>query len=117
MRTLMPTLPSLQNEINRIFEGFFSRMGEGANETLSDWAPRVDVVEDTDTVRIYADLPGLNRDDINVSVERLALTITGQRKQPENADKLTWHRATCRRNTKTGCWGSRCTRWKAPNPA
>jgi len=86
----VPTLPQIQSEINRLFDSFF-RVGEPSGETLSDWAPRVDVIEDGQTIRIYADLPGLNREEINVSVERQSLTIAGVRKQPADKD-LTWHR-------------------------
>ena len=76
---MVPTLPSIQNEINRLFDALSSRFGEFSGETLSDWAPRVDVIEDADNLRIYADLPGLNREDIQLSVERNTLTITGVR--------------------------------------
>ena len=90
---MVPTLPSIQNEINRLFDALFSRFGEFSGETLSDWAPRVDVIEDADNLRIYADLPGLNREDIQLSVERNTLTITGVRKPMEDANKFSWHRA------------------------
>lgn len=90
---MIPTLPGLQNEINRLFDALASRSGDNSGETLSDWAPRVDVMEDADNLKIFADLPGLNREDIQLSVERNTLTITGLRKPMEDAAKHSWHRA------------------------
>jgi HSP20 family protein len=90
---MVPSLPGLQNEINRLFDTLVSRMGETSGETLSDWAPRVDVLEDADHLRIFADLPGLSRNDIQLSVERNTLTVTGVRKPVEGTEKQSWHRA------------------------
>lgn len=44
------------------------------------WAPSVDVVENKDAYVLHAELPGLEKKDINVSVEDGVLTISGERK-------------------------------------
>jgi len=92
--TLVPaTFANVQSEINRLFDTMFSRFGSmEAGETLSDWAPRVDVVEDENDVMIMAELPGLKREDISVSVEQNSLAISGTRKRPEDDPRRTWHR-------------------------
>lgn len=46
----------------------------------ASWAPRVDIVEEKDAYRLHADLPGVNKEDIKVSVENGVLTISGERK-------------------------------------
>lgn len=43
--------------------------------------PRVDIIEQRGTFIIRADLPGLKRDDIDVSVEGDVLTISGEKKE------------------------------------
>jgi len=50
--------------------------------------PALDVVEDTEQYVIKADLPGINKEDIKVSVENGILTIEGERKsETEQKDK------------------------------
>ena len=90
--TLVPTISSLQSEINRVFDGMFGRTPDtSADEAFSDWVPRVDVAETDDAIKIYADLPGMERDNIQVSVEKSWLSITGERR-PQQAEGQTWHR-------------------------
>lgn len=97
MRVLTPrdSFNTMQGEINRFFDGLFSRWGEGpGGETLSDWAPRVDIVEDENDLHIHADLPGMTKDDIKIGVENYTLTISGERQAPtEEENKRTWHRS------------------------
>ncbi len=96
MRTLSPrpTFDTMQSEINRFFDGLFNRWGESpSGETLSDWAPRVDIVEDSDSLHIHADLPGMTKEDIKIGVESYTLTVSGERRAPQDEDaKETWHR-------------------------
>ncbi len=40
--------------------------------------PPVDVVEDAGGITLYADMPGVGKDDININVEGDALTIEGK---------------------------------------
>ncbi|MCX6825818.1 MAG: Hsp20/alpha crystallin family protein [candidate division Zixibacteria bacterium] len=46
------------------------------------WAfvPRVNIAEDTDNLRIVAEVPGMEKDDVKVSIEDDLLTISGERK-------------------------------------
>jgi len=44
------------------------------------WSPRVDIVEEKDAYKVHADLPGLEKKDIGVTVENGVLTISGERK-------------------------------------
>jgi HSP20 family protein len=65
-----------------------------ANPTASDccdWTPRVDVVEEKDKYVAQVDLPGLKKDDIEVTMENDVLTISGERKL-EKTDDDTVHR-------------------------
>lgn len=47
------------------------------------WAPAVDIFEKNGDLMIRAELPGVDRDDIDVDVEDNKLTISGERKQEE----------------------------------
>ena len=75
-RSLLSPLTSwndIESSINRLFEGFPADIASGAFE------PAVDLREDGDNYIIAADLPGMNRDDINISVVGNTVTIEGQR--------------------------------------
>lgn len=43
--------------------------------------PRVDITEDKERYQIRADLPGLKKEDINVSIEGDTLSISGEKKE------------------------------------
>lgn len=49
------------------------------NERSAEWAPAVDIVEQKDRFVLRADLPGVERDDINVTMEDGVLTVSGER--------------------------------------
>ena len=60
---------NLQEEIERLFEA-----------PLTVWSPVLDVHEDKDSFSIRVELPGLKREDIEVSLHEGALVISGERK-------------------------------------
>jgi len=67
----------VQRDLNR-FQA--SRSGRSDPETpVSDWLPAVDIVEEKDHFMLRADVPGVDRSDIDVSMEDGVLTIAGER--------------------------------------
>ena len=76
---------TLQDEFRHMFERFFEGSGLDTRDTddssvvTSQWVPRVDVKEDKDRFVLYADLPGIDPDDIEVSMDKGILTIKGER--------------------------------------
>ncbi len=62
---------NLYNDFNRLFE---------SSGTPTDvWAPRVDVAETDDSFLVRAELPGIDPDSIDVTVEENVLSISGER--------------------------------------
>lgn len=61
--------------------------GEGA-ESTGAWTPSVDVRETEDAYIVTAELPGLNKDDVEVRVEDNVLSLRGERRfeNEENRD-------------------------------
>ncbi len=43
----------------------------------SVWRPAIDVIEDTDGITVYADLPGVNKDRLKINVDGDTLQIDG----------------------------------------
>lgn len=74
-------LANIQNEINRLFNTSLSRWFDTDNLLESAWSPAIDVKESKDDVVIVADIPGVNKEDIEVSVHGDILTIKGEKKQ------------------------------------
>jgi HSP20 family protein len=70
---------SLQDQVNRLFEGSFTRDSSGQAD-LATWAPPVDIYETENELVVKADLPDLQYKDIDVRVADNTLTIRGERK-------------------------------------
>ena len=77
---------SLQREINSLFDDLYrehglleSRFGEMSGLLKAEW-PSVDVTESAKQVKVKAELPGMEEEDIDVSVTEEALTIRGEKK-------------------------------------
>jgi HSP20 family molecular chaperone IbpA len=55
-----------------------ARNGNSTNEEVSTILPSVDVIEDASGITLYADLPGVPKDRVNVRVEADTLSISGE---------------------------------------
>jgi len=75
-------LNRIRNEIFRIFEDPFG-LASAASTLFEGWTPPVDVYEEKDKITVRAELPGMKKEDIEVTVVGDTLTITGERKQEQ----------------------------------
>jgi HSP20 family protein len=83
-------LDTLQTDINRVFDTFFG--GSTANGATRRWVPAMDLVETDDQLVLRADLPGLERDDVNIEIKDGVLTVSGERKAEHEETKNGYHR-------------------------
>jgi HSP20 family protein len=69
-------------------------MPPGRSEHLAsaDWQPVVDVSETATAYLIEAELPGIRKEDVRVSVDAGVLTVQGQREPANDRDKRRYHR-------------------------
>lgn len=81
-------LDTLQSDMNRLFDGFFGRANSAATSGTVQrrWIPAMDLIETEDHFVLRADLPGLERDDVEIEAKEGVLTIAGERKA-EHEDK------------------------------
>ncbi len=71
---------NLQDEIKNAFDRFFDTGDSDESSVVtSHWVPRVDIKEESDRFVIYADLPGLEPEQIEVQMDKGILTIKGAR--------------------------------------
>ena len=71
------------------FLGFLPSTFQGLKEA---WAMAMDVSEDESNVIVKADLPGLKKEEIKISLEDNILTIRGERKAEEEKKDRNYHR-------------------------
>jgi HSP20 family protein len=65
--------------------------GSDSEMTFADWAPSVDVEETEDRYVIKADLPGVEKKDIDVKLENGVLSIRGEKSVEKESGKDTRH--------------------------
>lgn len=58
----------------------------------ADWAPLVDITEDEKEYVVKAELPGLKKEEVKVSVEENVMTISGERKVEKEEKTKKYHR-------------------------
>jgi HSP20 family protein len=75
----MVELSRLQTELNRLFATFVEAKG-GVSAAASGWDPNVDVLDDGEKLRVLIELPGVEADDVRVSVRGRVLTVRGTKK-------------------------------------
>lgn len=76
---------SLQNQIDRLFNDFWKE-----NKTLNLYPP-VEVVETKEEYLVKADLPGVNKENIDISLNNNILTIKAERKEVKDENTGTYH--------------------------
>ena len=81
-----------QNRLDQMLDSFLGDSWSQVGHEWSGWAPQVDVEETPDAFKFHADLPGLNKKEISISVENHRLTIKGERKTEAEEKKSSFHR-------------------------
>jgi HSP20 family protein len=59
---------------------------------MGDWNPRVDISENDGQYLVKADIPGVAKEDIKITVDNDILTIQGERKQEKEEESKHFHR-------------------------
>ena len=81
MRQLTPfsSLNDIHHELNRVFDNRSGPGREPAAYTAVNWSPQVDIKEDENEFTVYADVPGVDPKDVDVTLHNSVLTIKGER--------------------------------------
>lgn len=85
-------LHSLQDEMTRLFAGVAPRSGNRDEVSFGAWNPNVDIFEDKDKLVLEAELPGMKRDDFELSVENNVITLKGERRFEKKTNEDNYHR-------------------------
>jgi HSP20 family protein len=91
-----PTGDLVRDRFGRLFEDAFNDMlrplAEGNAAPNRTWLPPVDIRESENELTLSLDLPGLRKEDVNITLENAVLTITGERRFDADHKNDTYHR-------------------------
>ena len=85
-------LATVRNEINRLFDSNFGDLFRGT-EFFNGWTPALDLLEDKDNLIVRAELPGMKREEIDISFHDGTLTISGERNYEEKSEGTETYRS------------------------
>ena len=102
----------MEDYFDKIFRHPFSMMSHpfwpGAGfAKMDEISPSVDIFEEDDNVVVKAEIPGISKDDLNVTISENTLTISGEKKQEEKVEKKNYHRVE-------RSYGSFCRSFRLP---
>ncbi len=83
-------LQSLQERMDQIWDSSIASNKDQLSR--GDWLPQVDIFEKDKNVVIKAELPGMKKDDIDVSIENNVLTLKGKREMEKEISESDFHR-------------------------
>ena len=86
-------------ELDELAERVNSLWTSGFGDALDRWSPLADVEETEDAYTVEMDLPGVQRDDIDIQLVDRVLTVSGDVKEKERSGIL--HRRTRRVGSST----------------
>ena len=75
---------SLFNEVDRLFERPYAR-------TASEWSIALDVAETEEAYLVKATVPGINPDEMEITLEDGVLSLKGEIKQDEEVEEAKYH--------------------------
>ncbi len=85
-------LRSLQDEMTRLFTGTVGQSGNREDMLNGAWSPRVDIFENKENLVLEAELPGMSRNDFDLSIENNVITLTGERNFEKKSESDNYHR-------------------------
>ena len=86
-------LSTLRHEIDRLFDSPLNALTSDSQQFLNGWLPSIDLYEEKDALVLKAELPGMKKEDIDISLQGDVLTLSGERKEEETFDKAETYRS------------------------
>ena len=80
----------LQRELNMPMNRLYT--DENGNIATANWAPAVDIKEDDKAFTLLADIPGVDPEEIEVTMDKGVLTIKGERQSEKKTEEENYKR-------------------------
>lgn len=93
--TATPTLDAVESRMRKFFEGKDAFDGDVQPQAIG-WVPAMEIVETPEELTLTAELAGMDRKDVEISVDDGVLTISGEKAAERNeGDKklILWERS------------------------
>jgi len=78
-------IDSFRKDMDKLFDDFF--FFSPTSLFKNEWVPSIDVEEDKNSIRVKAEIPGMDEKDLNVRIEDNVLTLSGEKKEEKNEEK------------------------------
>ena len=89
-------LEDMSTRLNRLLTRQSSSSGtQDESMAVAQWLPSVDIVEMNSEFQIRAEVPGVDKQDVKVSVDNGVLLIAGHRQQGKEEEGQRYHRTEC----------------------
>ena len=85
-------VPSLRDEMNRLFDTIFTAPGFATDRIAATWYPALDVAENDAAFTVTAELPGLKPEEVDINLTGSVLTLRGEKKEEKDEKAKNWHR-------------------------
>lgn len=85
----LPTISSLQNEMNRMMDRIFR---EGNLTETGMWLPPIDLSETNDKITVKAEIPGIDPKDIDISIQENTLFLKGEKREEKEEKGKNYYR-------------------------
>jgi HSP20 family protein len=82
----------LQDRMNRLFDDAGRGWRNDEPAATTSWSPSVDIFETEGEIVVKAELPGMDRKDITLHLEKNVLSIRGERKFEKETKDENYHR-------------------------
>ena len=86
LEVALDRITSMREEMERVFGSTVSA-SVPSSASLSRWNPAVNVYQDKDHFTVVAELPGLKKEGIEISLHDATLTISGERKHEGSSEQ------------------------------
>jgi HSP20 family protein len=90
-------MDTLHEEMNRLFESFWKDSGSRNFLTrpwqVDDLTPRVDETEDEKAFHVKVELPGMDEEDVDITLSDSVLTIRGEKKREKEEEGKDFYRS------------------------
>ena len=94
--TVFDDILSLEREIGNLFQGFSGGAVPGRFLRSGEHYPSVNIFDSNEDFIVVAEIPGVRKEDVHLTLDNGLLTISGERKVGAMPDKAEWLRKEIR---------------------
>lgn len=81
-------VPAFHDDVNQLFDELWRRSRGGEARA---WYPAVDLLEAENEFKLVAELPGMTKDSVKITLNDNVVTLRGEKKSESESQKGSWH--------------------------